>query len=323
MGDYDARARAYLREVLLRLPDRGHAVVEEEHLSAAGDLRLYRGAHDIGQVAHDLRLDRDALARRRADEREVARPRHRQVQRPWNRRRRERQHVGGRAEPLQELLVPHAEALLFVDDYEPEVAERDLRREYRVRSDDDVAGTGRKPLECPLVRRRGLEARDGLDSYGRPVEARGEGLEVLFRKDRGRRENSRLPAVHRCYEGGPHRDFRLAVARVAADEAVHRLLRREIFLDGGYRGGLVGRLLVWERGLERVYSVALHIVGESRHELAPRLRLEERRGEVGDRLLRIGLVLRPALAVEPVQPDRLALYADIAREEMCVGCRHM
>ena len=219
--------------------------------------------------------------------------------------------------------MPHAEALLFVDDYEPEVAERDLRREYRVRSDDDVAGTGRKPLECPLVRRRGLEARDGLDSYGRPVEARGEGLEVLFRKDRGRRENSRLPAVHRGYEGGPHRDFRLAVARVAADEAVHRLLRREVLLDGGYRGGLVGRLLVWERGLERVYSVALHIVGESRHEFAPRLRLEERRGEVGDRLLRIGLVLRPALAVEPVQPDRLALYADIAREEMCVGCRHM
>ena len=171
VGDYDARARAYLREVLLRLPDRGHAVVEEEHLSAAGDLRLYRGAHDIGQVAHDLRLDRDALARRRADEREVARPRHRQVQRPWNRRRRERQHVGGRAEPLQELLVPHAEALLLVDDYEPEVAERDLRREYRVRSDDDVAGTGRKPLECPLVCRRGLEARDGLDSYGRSVEA--------------------------------------------------------------------------------------------------------------------------------------------------------
>ena len=76
-------------------------------------------------------------------------------------------------------------------------------------------------------------------------------------------------------------------------------------------------------GLERVYSVARHIVGESRHEFAPRLRLEERRGEVGDRLLRIGLVLRPALAVEPVQPDRLALYADIAREEMCVGCRHM
>ena len=170
--------------------------------------------------------------------------------------------------------MPHAEALLLVDDYEPEVAERDLRREYRVRSDDDVAGTGRKPLECPLVRRRGLEARDGLDSYGRPVEARGEGLEVLFRKDRGRREDSRLLAVHGGDERGPHRDFRLAVARVAADEAVHRLLRREVLLDGGYCRGLVGRLLVWERGLERVHAVTFDIIGESRHKFAPRLRLE-------------------------------------------------
>ena len=132
-----------------------------------------------------------------------------------------------------------------------------------------------------------------------------------------------LPAVHRCYEGGPHRDFRLAVARVAADEAVHRLLRREVFLDGGYRGGLVGRLLVWERGLERVHAVTFNIICESRHEFAPRLRLEERGCEVGDRLLCVGLVFRPAFAVEPMQSNRLALYADIAREKVGMSGWHM
>ena len=196
--------------------------------------------------------------------------------------------------------MPYAEALLFVDYYEPKVAERDLRREYRVCSDDDVASACRKPLESALVCRVRLEARDGLDSYGCSVEARGESLEVLFREDGSGREDCRLLAVHRGDEGGSHCDFRLAVARVAADEPIHRLLCREILLDGGYCRGLIGSLFVGECGLERIHAITFDIIGESRHKFAPCLRLEERCGKVGDRLLCVGLVFRPAFAVEPM-----------------------
>ncbi len=86
---------------------------------------------------------------------------------------------------------------------------------------------------------------------------------------------------------------------------------------------MVGSLLVGECGFERVHAVTLDIIGESRHKFAPRLRLEERGGEVGDRLLRVGLVFRPAFAVEPMQSNRLALYADIAREKVGVSGWHM
>ncbi len=318
--DDDPEMRAERVQALFDLADGGDAVVEEEDLAAARELRFDGRAHDRVGVAHDRRLHRHALARRRAQERQVARARHRQVERARDGCRRQRQHVRRRAQALEEFLVAHAEALLLVDDDEPEVAEGDARREDGVRADHDVARARGEALEGPLVRAARLEARDGFDPHGCAVEARGERLEVLLGEDGRRREDGGLFAVERGDVGRAHRDFRLAVARVAADQPVHRLRRGEIRLDGGDGGELVGRLLEGERGLERIEPVAgRDVVGESGNGRAPCLRVEERGREVGDGALRVQLVPGPALAVEPVQAHLLALDPDVARQQVRVG----
>ncbi len=48
----------------------------------------------------------------------------------------------GRPELLQLLLVPHAEALLLVDDDQAQILELDVLREQPVRADDDVHRAG-------------------------------------------------------------------------------------------------------------------------------------------------------------------------------------
>ena len=214
--------------------------------------------------------------------------------------------------------MPHAETLLFVDDDEPEVVEADVGREDGVSPYHDVAYAGFKPLERSPARLGRLEARDGLYPDWRSVEARGERLEMLFGEDCRRGEDGDLLAVHRRHERGAHCDFRLAVACVSADEPVHWLCRGKVFvyrLDGGL---LVGRLFVGKRGIERVAPVAMDVVGEARDGVAFGLRLEKRRREVCHGLCRGFLVLLPALAVEPVHLDGLALDTYVSGEQMGV-----
>ena len=196
-------------------------------------------------------------------------------------------------------------------------------RKDRVGADDDVADARRQALERAIVGAAGLEARDGLYPHGGSVEARRERLEVLLGQNRRGREHRDLLGVHGRYERRAHGDLRLAVAGVAADEPVHRLARREVLLHRFDRGSLVRRLLVGKRGLEGLDPVAVHVVGEARHRLAPGLRVEECRGEVRDRALGVQLVLRPLLAVQAVEPHLLPAHPDVAREEVCVGRRHV
>ena len=323
MRHLDARLRDERVEARGHLVDRDHAVVQEERLSAARELPADGRADRRVGVARDVRLGGDALARGRAQEREVARAGHGEVERARDGRRAHRQHVGRRAQALEELLVPDPEALLLVDDDEAEVVELHLARKDRVRADDDVRRAGEEARARAFLRLGALEPAHRLDADWRAVEAREERLEVLLGEDRGGSEKRHLLAVHRGDEGGAHGDLRLAVAGVAADEAVHRLRGGHVLLHVRDGGGLVGRRLVGERLLERGELACPYVVGEARHDGTARLRLEEGGGEVLHRLLRVLLVARPALAVEAVELHLLALHAHVAREEVRVGDGHV
>ena len=133
-----AQLRAQLPDLLPRLLDRLDAVVEVERLPAALVLAGQRLRDQLLVVLADGRPDRTAALGRRLDDRDVAQAGERHVQRPRDRRRREREHVGLEAERLQQLLLRHAEALLLVDDHEPEVLRHDVAREHPVRADEHV-----------------------------------------------------------------------------------------------------------------------------------------------------------------------------------------
>ena len=69
------------------------------------------------------------------------------------------------------------------------------------------------------------EARDVVDGEGVVLQPLGEVAVVLLGEDRRRREDQHLPAVVGGLERRAQRDLGLAVADVAADQAVHRLRR--------------------------------------------------------------------------------------------------
>ena len=147
---------------------------------------------------------------------------------------------------------------------------------------------------------------------------------MLFREHGGGRDHGGLLAVHRRDVGRAHGHFGLAVAGVAADEAVHRFGGGHVGFDGGDGGGLVGRLLVREGGFERVEPLqSFHLIGDAGMDGALGLHGEELGGEILNGLLGVGLVFAPAFAVQFVEFDLHALDAHVAGKEMGVRGRYV
>ena len=133
------RARGTIRlNVIGDRLNRLDAIVDEEHLAAAIELARNPFVDQAVVPRLDVREHRRPVARRRLHERHVAQTGKRQMQRARNRRRGERQHVRLHLELLEALLVLDAEAMLFVDDDQPEIRELDVGTEQAMRADDDV-----------------------------------------------------------------------------------------------------------------------------------------------------------------------------------------
>ena len=103
--DDEAQLRAELLQLLGCLFDRLDAVVEVERLPAALDLALERRLRERLVVLADRGSDRAAALRRRLDDRDVAEPGERHVERARDGRRGEGEHVDLEPEAAQELLL--------------------------------------------------------------------------------------------------------------------------------------------------------------------------------------------------------------------------
>ena len=93
-----------------------------ERLAAAIALAQQRLADHQGIVRRHEGTHREAVDRRRSNDRKLAHASQRQLQRARDRRRGQRQHMHLGAELLQPLLVADAEMLLLVDDQQAEIA---------------------------------------------------------------------------------------------------------------------------------------------------------------------------------------------------------
>jgi hypothetical protein len=130
-----------------------------------------------------------------------------------------------------------AEAMLLVDDRDREVRQLDVLLDQRVRADDDrrVRAAAHGPRQ-----QRDADAQLGADRL--------DGEEVLLGERLRRRHQRALsPGLDRTQER-VQRDDRLARADVALQEALHRHGLREIAVELGDRGFLVGRQLERKRG---------------------------------------------------------------------------
>ena len=129
--DREAQLRAQRAQALGGLVDVLDAVVEEERLAAARVLALERLLDEVLVVLADVGLDRPAALRRRLDHRDVAQAGEAHLQRARDRRRAHADHVDLELELAQQLLLLDAEALLLVDDDQPEVLRAHVAAEQR------------------------------------------------------------------------------------------------------------------------------------------------------------------------------------------------
>ena len=174
VGLGEANARAERPQALGDLVQRLDPVVEEEGLAAALDLALDRPAHQLLVVGADVGADRPPALGRRLDHRDVAQPGEAHLQGPRDRRRRHRQHVDLELQLAQELLLADPEALLLVDDQQPQLGGADVAREQPVGADQDVdLAVGEARQRRADLGRACEGARPSRPRSGSPPGARG------------------------------------------------------------------------------------------------------------------------------------------------------
>ena len=146
---------------------------------------------------------------------------------------------------------------------------------------------------------------------------------MLFGQQRGRHQHRDLLALVDRHERRAQRDFGLAEADVAADQAVHRLALLQVVQHGGDGGELVGRFLERKRVAERFVVVLLQLEGVSFAQRALRVEIQEFGGGVAH--LRRGFFLRlvPLAAAQIVQGRCFGRRAAVAADQMQLRHRHV
>ena len=116
------------------------------------------------------------------------------MQGPRDRGGAQREHVHLEPQLAQELLLGDPEALLLVDDDQPEVVRDRVAGEDPVRPDQDVDLAHPELAEHPSHLRGPAEARDHLDPDREVAVALPEGVPVLLGEDGRRHEHEHLLA---------------------------------------------------------------------------------------------------------------------------------
>ena len=293
VGRAHARLGHQLRDVGGDGGDRVDAVMHVEDLAVAQELASDRGA-DLGvRVGADEGQDGLAFLGRGLENRHLADAGDRHLEGTRDRRGGHRQDVHVGAQSLERLLVLDTEALLLVDDDEAELLERNRAGQQRVGADDQVDFARGQPSLDLLGFLRGREARERADAHGEAGVALGKGLRVLGDQQGRRHEDGGLIAVLDGLEGGSHRDFGLAVADVAREQAVHGHGLFHVSLDLVDRDELVGGLDVGEGILEFTLPGRVGAEGVPLGLLAHRVQADELLGDLVDGLLGAGLGLGP------------------------------
>ena len=178
-------------------------------------------------------------------------------------------------------------------------------------ADDHVQFPRLQLADDLLLLLRGLEARERVHLDGEAVEAVHHRGVVLLHKDGGRGQERRLLAAHHALEDGAQGHFGLAVAHVAAEQAVHDARLFHVALDVLDGGELVGGLLVGEAVLELALPGGVRVEGVAGRGLAVGVEFQKFAGNLLDGGLDARLLPLPFAAGEAVEFGRLALGADV------------
>ena len=136
--DSDTRFRHQLRQPVRRFLNVLYVVVEVVHLAAAQHFTQDRFAHHQIVILADKGFYRQTARRWRGDNRQIAHAAHRHVQRTRDRRCGQGQDVDVGPHRLDALLMAHPEAVLFVDDQQPQIFPLHVALQQLVGADQDI-----------------------------------------------------------------------------------------------------------------------------------------------------------------------------------------
>ena len=293
MGDHDPSFGHEAADMLRRLLDGFHPVVDVEHLTVAQQFAADRGGDVLVLLGTDVGQHRMTVLRRGKDGRHFADAGHGHLQRARDRRSGHGQDVHVGAQGLDVLLVLHAKALLLIDDDEPQVFPGHAGLQQAVGAHDDVDGALGQSLEDLLGLSRSGETAQLRDARREVLHPLPEGLHVLLREQRRWDEDGDLLAGLDGFESGAHRDLRLAVAHITHDDAVHRHRLFHVGLHGLDGVELVLGLGEGESLLHLPLPRAIRGEGVARRGLALGVELHELPGDFPDGLAGLALGVLP------------------------------
>ena len=139
-----------------------------------------------------------------------------------------------------------AEALLLVDDEEPQVLELHALLQQLVGPDEKIHAAGSGQAQDPPGLPGGGEAGEHLNLHREVPEPAAGGGVVLLGQDGGGHQDGRLFAVQHALHHRPEGHLRFAVAHVAAQQPVHGPGLFHVRLDLGDALELILRLRIGE-----------------------------------------------------------------------------
>ena len=137
---------------------------------------------------------------------------------------------------------------------------------------------------------------------------------MLLRQHRRRHQHGHLLAVLHGLERGAQGDLGLAIAHVAADEAIHRARALEVGFDFFDRAQLVFGLDVGERRFEFLLPGRVAAESVTGDQFARGIQVEQFFGHLGGGGLRARFDVLPFRRAQPLQRGRAVLRADVFRK---------
>ena len=320
VGDADLGLRKGFFDPGGALGDGFDPVVQVVDLSAALQLPAHGvDEHRLGVFQHKG-LHRVAVVGWFLDGGHIPQARQGHVQRPGDGGGRQGQHVHALRQLLELLLVGHAEALLLVDDEQPQVLEHHVLLQQLVGADDQVQRPGPQVCQSFAGLGGGAEAGQDADVHRKTAKTADGGGVMLLGQNRGGHQDGHLLAVQNGLHGGAESHLRLAEAHVAAEQTVHGPGRFHVALDLVDGTELIVGLGVGEILFKFRLPGGVGGKGKAGQPLALRVELDQAPGQILGGSLGPGLGFLPLVAAQAVELDGGVLAAaDVFADEVKLG----
>src|SRR5204862_3428198 len=202
MPNFNSGLWAKMDDPVARSLDGRDAIVQKEYLPLPFQLAINRSANDSFIIGRDNGFYGQTVERRGLNCGHVFYAYQREVERAWNWRGRERQHIDQLKEFFEFLLVQNSEALFLIDHHQAEILEYNVAGHEPVSANDDVDPAFTQQLQHFLLLGLRAKAAEHFDAHRVIEHALPEHFEMLLSENGGRREHGHLFAIHDRFERG-------------------------------------------------------------------------------------------------------------------------